>query len=94
MDSCSHILSKLQNDSRYLLLAGRKQQVILRVRQAAHHALHPVLAAARQHAEKVDAERARLSSNDGLLLYPGSRGRSFNSRRDNDAIQLNSANSL
>jgi hypothetical protein len=42
-----------------LLLGGRRQQVVLRVRQARHHALHAVLAAAEQHREEVDAERAR-----------------------------------
>jgi hypothetical protein len=39
------------------------------VRQAAHHALHPVLAAPRQHAEKVDAERACLLTHKRLLLH-------------------------
>ncbi len=43
----------------HLLLGGRGQQVVLGVRQARHHALHPVLAAPEQHREEVDAEHTR-----------------------------------
>lgn len=42
-----------------LWLAGGGEEVVLGVRQADHHGLHAVLAAAREDAEEVDAEGAR-----------------------------------
>ena len=42
-----------------LLLAGGWEQVVLGVRQADHHGLHAVLAAAREDAEEVDPKGAR-----------------------------------
>ena len=43
----------------HLLFGRRRHEIVLGVRQAHHHGLHPVLAPARQDAEEVDAKCAR-----------------------------------